>query len=96
MPGVWLVTGASSGFGTAIAEVALRAGATVIATARHVGKAAKASPQIESLGGKWLQLDVDEPSTTQKVDQAIRDAGGIDVIVNNAGYGFCGALESMR
>lgn len=93
---VWLITGASSGFGTALAETVLKAGHRVIATARNTEKAAKSNPQIESLGGKWLQLDVNDPNTIAKVDQAIREIGEIDVVVNNAGYSIIGAMEDMR
>lgn len=93
---VWLITGCSSGFGAALAEIALRAGHKVIGTARDVGKASRSYPGIEKMGGKWLRLDVTDLDTSQIVDQAIREAGRIDVIVNNAGYSIIGALEDMR
>jgi NAD(P)-dependent dehydrogenase (short-subunit alcohol dehydrogenase family) len=92
----WLVTGASSGLGTKIAEVALKAGHKVIATARNPTKAAAQNPQIEQLGGTWVQLDVTESETTAKVTDAINQAGGrIDVVVNNAGYSLLGSIEDM-
>ncbi|KAL1958655.1 hypothetical protein VTO42DRAFT_3998 [Malbranchea cinnamomea] len=97
MPGpqVWLITGASSGFGTLLAEGALKAGHRVIATARNPLKAAQAHPQIESLGGRWLELDVTSPDTKGRVETAIKEAGRIDVVVNNAGYSFLGGVEDM-
>ncbi|KAJ6006914.1 hypothetical protein N7451_004858 [Penicillium sp. IBT 35674x] len=92
----WLVTGASSGLGTTIAEVALKAGHKVIATARNPTKAAAQNPQIEQLGGTWIHLDVTESETTTKVIDAINQAGGtIDVVVNNAGYSLLGSIEDM-
>lgn len=92
----WLVTGASSGLGTAIAETALRAGNKVIATARNPTKAAEDNPQIAELGGIWVQLDVTQSDTAEKVEDAIRQAGGtIDVVVNNAGYSLLGSIEDM-
>ncbi|GLI78308.1 hypothetical protein PoHVEF18_006619 [Penicillium ochrochloron] len=95
-PKTWLVTGASSGLGTAIAEVALRAGNKVIATARNPAKAAKENPQIEELGGTWLELDVTNVETSKKVQDAIQQSGGaIDVVVNNAGYSLLGSIEDM-
>ncbi|KAJ5157690.1 short-chain dehydrogenase/reductase SDR [Penicillium canariense] len=95
-PQSWLVTGASSGLGTAIAEVALRAGNRVIATARNPAKAAKENPQIEELGGTWLELDVTNTETPKRVEEAIRQSGGaIDVVVNNAGYSLLGSIEDM-
>lgn len=93
---VWLITGASSGFGTVLAEAVLKAGHRVIATARNPVKAAETHPQVESLGGRWMQLDVTSLDTKQKVEDAIKDAGHIDVLVNNAGYSILGGLEDMR
>lgn len=95
-PKTWLVTGASSGLGTAIAEAALRAGNRVIATARNPAKAAKENPQMEELGGIWLELDVTSKNTPEKVKDAIQKSGGtIDVVVNNAGYSLLGSIEDM-
>ncbi|KAL2850234.1 hypothetical protein BJY01DRAFT_261676 [Aspergillus pseudoustus] len=95
-PQVWLITGASSGFGALIAEKALEAGHKVIATARNPTKAAQDYPRIESLGGKWLQLDVTSKTAKEEVEQAIADSGGrIDVLINNAGYGLLGSIEDV-
>lgn len=96
-PQVWLITGASSGFGAHLAEGALKAGHRVIATARNPTKAAQDYPQITSLGGKWLQLDVTETNTKEKVEKAVMENGGsIDVVINNAGYGLLGSIEDIR
>lgn len=94
----WLVTGCSSGLGLNIALSALRAGHTVIATARDISKAAKEHPVIENLGGKWLELDVRWEDTEQIVRRAIDElAGGtIDVVVNNAGYTVVSSIEDVR
>ncbi|CAG7939710.1 unnamed protein product [Penicillium salamii] len=95
-PKVWLVTGASSGLGAAIAEAALQAGHSVIATARNPTKAAEANPQISNLGGLWVELDVTSSDTARAVESAINQAGGvIDVVVNNAGYSLLGSIEDM-
>ncbi|KAJ5531713.1 hypothetical protein N7527_005106 [Penicillium freii] len=92
----WLVTGASSGLGAAIAEAALQAGHTVIATARNPAKAAEANPQISKLGGIWIELDVTSSSTAKAVEDAVNKSGGvIDVVVNNAGYSLLGSIEDM-
>ncbi|KAK2760008.1 hypothetical protein FQN54_002744 [Arachnomyces sp. PD_36] len=92
----WLITGASSGLGAAIAEAALKAGHKVIATARNPTKAAKSNPQITNLGGIWIELDVTSTETPQKVAKAINEAGGVvDVVVNNAGYSLLGSIEDM-
>lgn len=92
----WLITGASSGLGAAFAEVVLRAGHKVIATARNPAKAAQEYPQIAELGGTWLELDVTARDTATRVEDAIRAAGGtIDVVVNNAGFSMLGCIEDM-
>lgn len=92
----WLVTGASSGLGAAVAETALQAGHKVIATARNCTKAAEDNPRILQLGGSWIELDVTSPNTTKIVDDAVNKAGGvIDVVVNNAGYSLLGSIEDM-
>ncbi|KAH8703441.1 short-chain dehydrogenase/reductase SDR [Talaromyces proteolyticus] len=92
----WLVTGASSGLGAAIAEAALQTGHKVIATARNPTKAAQANPRISELGGTWIELDVTSPNTPKIVEDAVKEAGGvIDVVVNNAGYSLLGSIEDM-
>lgn len=95
-PQTWLITGASSGFGAILSEAVLKAGHRVVATARNPVKAAQTCPQIESLGGTWLQLDVTRPDTKETVEEAIRKQGRIDVVVNNAGYALLGSVEDMR
>lgn len=88
----WLITGASRGFGTLIAEQALRAGDAVIATARN--------PQdiTDRLGDHpnllAVRLDVTrEEEAHQAVAEGIKRFGRIDVLVNNAGFGVLGAVE---
>lgn len=91
----WFITGASTGFGRLLAEYLLSRGANVVATARQVD-------QLEDLrtrypgGATILPLDVTSGSS---IDRAVADAighvGHIDVLVNNAGYGVCGAVEEV-
>jgi NAD(P)-dependent dehydrogenase (short-subunit alcohol dehydrogenase family) len=89
---VWLITGASRGFGAEIAAAALAVGDAVVATARST------TPVIKRLGerSELLALRVDvtnEPSMAAAVREAISTFGCIDVLVNNAGYGLVGAVE---
>ncbi|GAA1663450.1 oxidoreductase [Glycomyces endophyticus] len=90
---VWLITGTSSGFGRAIAEAALAAGDTVIATARRpeaLDDLAAAHP------GRVVPvaLDVTDPAQVNAVvAEAVLWYGRIDVLVNNAGRGHVGAVE---
>lgn len=88
----WFITGASRGFGTLIAEHALRYGDAVIATAR------KPQDITNRLGDHpnllAVRLDVtSEEEAHQAVAEGIKRFGQIDVVVNNAGFGVLGAVE---
>src|SRR5690348_12291142 len=91
-----LITGTSSGIGLATAIAFARAGFRVVATMRQIERgdrlraaAAKARANLDI-----LTLDVtDEASVKSGVSKAAERAGGIDVLVNNAGVGLLGALE---
>jgi NAD(P)-dependent dehydrogenase (short-subunit alcohol dehydrogenase family) len=90
---VWLITGANSGFGQAIAEAAVAAGDIVVATARRVasldGLAAAHPGQVDA-----LPLDVtDAAAINAAVQDVIGRHGRIDVLVNNAGRTHVGAAE---
>jgi NAD(P)-dependent dehydrogenase (short-subunit alcohol dehydrogenase family) len=88
---VWLITGCSSGFGRAIAEAALAAGQRVIATARDVRRISDLEQEGRCIA---LPLDITETSSVNEtIQEAAKKWGGLDVIVNNAGYGLIGAVE---
>ncbi|KAK5065115.1 hypothetical protein LTR84_000951 [Exophiala bonariae] len=91
----WLITGASQGLGLAIALSALKKGHKVIAGARNPEVAGTNHPELTAAGGEWLHLDVSLPSTRDIVQQAAEKAGGIDVVVNNAGYYAVGQIEDF-
>ncbi len=95
---VWLITGCSSGFGTSLAFIALKAGHKVIATSRNPSRTPDLVKQVEDLGGVWLKLDVnDTPEHLQKVvAEGTRKFGRIDVLANVAAIGILGALEDFR
>lgn len=87
-----LVTGCSSGIGAATAARFARAGFAVHATARRVEPLAA----LVEVGCRAHALDVTDPKTIDAVVAEIeREHGGIDVLVNNAGYGQQGAFESL-
>jgi len=92
MSRVWLVTGASSGFGRAIAEAAVAAGDTVVGAARRteaLDDLVRAHPgQVEA-----VRMDVTSPEAPAVVDQVVDRHGRLDVLVNNAGRTQVGALE---
>lgn len=90
---VWLITGCSTGFGREIALAALGAGARVVVTARRpeaVADIAERYPET-SLA---LALDVtDAAAREDAVARTIAHFGHLDVLVNNAGYGYVAAVE---
>lgn len=91
----WFITGVSGGLGRAIATAALRAGGTVVGTLRKPEQFS----EFEALApgrAHALALDVtDSAAVGPAVEEAIRLTGGVDVVVNNAGYGLVGALEEL-
>ncbi|MGF9565962.1 oxidoreductase [Neorhizobium sp. BT27B] len=87
----WFITGISRGLGRALAEAALAEGDTVIGTVR------KGPVSLDHQTGTLCVLTVDVAETGAAeacVSEAYERVGQIDVIVNNAGYGLLGALES--
>ena len=95
MSKVWFITGSSRGLGRALTESVLEAGHQVVATARQPEQLA----DLEKTYGKQLRavkLDVKSAAETEKaVIAAMETFSRIDVVVNNAGYGFMGAFEEM-
>jgi NAD(P)-dependent dehydrogenase (short-subunit alcohol dehydrogenase family) len=88
---VWFITGATSGFGRAIAEAALERGDSVVATARRTdGLAELGEPERVHA----VRLDVTDPADREVAVAAALDRfGRIDVLVNNAGRTQVGAVE---
>lgn len=90
---VWFITGCSTGFGRELAQQAIAQGFNVVVTARN-------PQQIEDLVKDYpdtslaLQLDVtNSENISQAVKQALDKFGAIDVLVNNAGYGYQSSVE---
>ncbi|MGH1335300.1 MAG: oxidoreductase [Aureispira sp.] len=87
---VILITGASSGIGKATALQLLQEGYVVYGAARRVEKMA----DLEAKGMHALAMDITKDEEIQRVVNTIQEAhGGIDVLVNNAGFGLYGAVE---
>ncbi len=90
---VWFVTGASKGLGLVLVQKLLKNGYKVAATSRNVTDLIK---EVGVESEDFLPLSVDlksETSVKQAIDKTISTFGQIDVLVNNAGYGFLGGLE---
>ncbi|MFD8215925.1 oxidoreductase [Streptomyces sp. NPDC059697] len=93
MSRVWLITGASSGFGRAIAEAALGAGDVVVGAARRVeGLADLVAAYPER--AEAVPFDVTDVTAAEDVVRGVVERHGrIDVLVNNAGRTHVGAME---
>jgi NAD(P)-dependent dehydrogenase (short-subunit alcohol dehydrogenase family) len=95
---VAVITGSSSGIGLESALILARNGYTTYATMRSSDKdtSIKAVVQNEGLPIRVVQLDVTEDTSVKNaVDRIISEAGRIDLLVNNAGYGLVGVLEDL-
>jgi NAD(P)-dependent dehydrogenase (short-subunit alcohol dehydrogenase family) len=89
----WLITGCSTGLGRALAEAVIAAGHNAVVTARDVEKVADLTVGITERV-LALPLDVTDPAqVTNAVNRAQEKFGGVDVLVNNAGYGYRAAVE---
>lgn len=90
---VWFITGCSSGLGRALATAVLERGWRAVVTARDPRKVADVICGHEERA-LALPLDVtDSEQITKAVAQAQTAFGRIDVLVNNAGYGYLAAVE---
>src|SRR5215469_13942136 len=88
---VWFITGASSGFGRALAEAAVDGGDRIVATARDPGQLSDLAADDDVCA---IALDVTDPEQRlSAVHHAVEKFGRIDVLVNNAGRTQVGAVE---
>ena len=88
---VILITGASSGIGYAAAEMLAKQGNRVYGAARRVERIGV----LQSVGVYPLQMDLTDDNSIQAGVKAVLDAEGrIDILINNAGYGYFGAIET--
>ncbi len=90
-PRNWLITGCSTGFGRELAQALISRGETVFATAR------KPETLDDIVSGhanaRALKLDVTSAEDIHAAVAEAQAAGGVDVLVNNAGYGYLTSIE---
>ena len=91
----WLITGCSRGFGAELVTAVLESGDAVVATARRPEQIRQpAERYVERV--RTAALDVtDQRAAEAAVALAVREFGGLDVVVNNAGYANSAAIEEM-
>jgi NAD(P)-dependent dehydrogenase (short-subunit alcohol dehydrogenase family) len=90
---VWLITGCSTGFGRELTKLVLEKGWRAVVTARDPSKVADI---VEGHGDRALVLPLDVTQPAQ-IDSVVKETnerfGRVDVLVNNAGYGYLAAIE---
>ncbi len=90
---VWFVTGCSTGFGRELSRMLLSDGFSVVVTARDPAKIADLVAGHRETG-LAPALNVDDPAQiAAAVEAAMKKFGRVDVLVNNAGYGYLAAVE---
>ncbi|GAA3671092.1 SDR family oxidoreductase [Microbacterium marinilacus] len=93
-PAVWFVTGTSRGLGLALVTHLLNRGDHVAATTRSVERLLAALSDADTSNLLPLEVSLTEETEVRRAIAAATDRfGRIDVVVNNAGYGYLGAVE---
>lgn len=90
---VWLITGCSTGFGRELAKLVLDCGWRAVVTARNL---ASVADLVAEAGNRAMAVALDITDQAQidaAVDAATEQFGRIDVLVNNAGYGYLASVE---
>ncbi|KAI0380380.1 putative short-chain oxidoreductase [Hypomontagnella monticulosa] len=90
----FFITGCSSGFGLTLTRLAQAAGHVVIATSRNPSRTPNLVTEVESKGGKWIKLDVDDRTSGSVIEDLEKSGIEIDVLVNNAGYSIFAPVET--
>jgi len=90
-----LVTGGTKGIGRAIAESLIKTGARVAITARHEDEIAQAVSQLNTIGPGTATGHVCDVRDYNQVKSVFARLDSLDILINNAGVGIFGSVESM-
>jgi NAD(P)-dependent dehydrogenase (short-subunit alcohol dehydrogenase family) len=96
MSKVWFITGCSTGFGRELAKYVLESGHKAVVAARNTDDV---KDLVEGNAGNAIAVQLDVTKAVEikhAVEQAIKKFGQIDVLVNNAGIGYFGAIEESE
>ncbi|PSL38576.1 NADP-dependent 3-hydroxy acid dehydrogenase YdfG [Labedella gwakjiensis] len=93
-PATWFVTGTSRGLGRSLVIELLTRGHRVAATTRSTDRLLRALDGVDTTNLLPLEVQLtDEAAVSRAIDDTVERFGGIDVVVNNAGYGYLAAVE---
>ncbi|GGR51273.1 NAD(P)-dependent dehydrogenase (short-subunit alcohol dehydrogenase family) [Nocardioides luteus] len=95
-PATWFVTGASRGLGLELAKQLLERGDKLAATTRSAQRLIGSLGETDTSRLLTFELDLtDEAAVARAVTETVERFGSLDVVVNNAGYGFLAAVEEV-
>ena len=95
-PATWFVTGASRGLGLELVRQLLERGDNVAATSRSTNRLTSALEDTDTSRLLALEVDLsDESAVSAAVSATVERFDALDVVVNNAGYGFLAAVEEV-
>lgn len=95
-PLTWLITGCSSGLGLSLARHIQTQGHKVIATSRDPSRTPDLVAEVQSHGGEWHSLDLNDADAAKTLTDTLESSGNIiDVLVNNAGSIIFGVIEQL-
>ncbi|MEV7629799.1 SDR family NAD(P)-dependent oxidoreductase [Actinoplanes sp. NPDC089786] len=95
-PATWFVTGTSRGLGLLLVQQLLQRGDNVTATTRSAERLSDALAGVDTTRLHAVEVDLtDEQAVAGALSATVNRFGQIDVVVNNAGYGFLAAVEEV-
>ncbi|NIG54687.1 SDR family NAD(P)-dependent oxidoreductase [Chitinophaga sp. Cy-1792] len=93
---VWFITGASKGIGLLLTRLLLQEGYCVAAASRNLQQLISAVGEDASERFLPIFLDItDSDAVTEAINRTVAHFGGLDIVVNNAGFAFVGSMEEL-